>query len=82
MKLHKQAVSIDAYNGLLEVVSFYDSKSKSFGADIFFEEKLLATHREMKNEPLREHLLSLGYYYVMVLEKANQIDNYMTSFAN
>jgi len=68
MKLHKQSVSIDAYNGLLEVVSFYDTKSKTFGTDIFFEDKLLATHQEMKNEPLREHLLSLGYHYVMVIE--------------
>lgn len=68
MKMHKQTISIDAYNGQLEVVSFYDTQTKTYGADIFFEDKLLASHDNMKNEPLRDHLLSLGYHYALILE--------------
>lgn len=65
MKIHKQIVLIEEENSYLEVISFYDTKSKKFGADIYHEAHLAETHGTMEKEPIRDYLLSLGYSFIM-----------------
>lgn len=69
MKVHKQSVMIEAHMGYIEVISFFETETKSYGADIYYEDKLTETVSSIKNEPLREHLLSLGYHFILAREK-------------
>lgn len=69
MKVHKQSVLIEAHMGYLEVISFFDTTTKTYGADIYFEDKLSETITSMIKEPMREHLLSLGYHFILKNEK-------------
>ena len=69
MKVHKQSVLIEANIGYLEVVSFYETELKTYGADIYYEEKLTESITAMNNEPLREHLLAIGYHFILTHEK-------------
>ena len=64
MKVHKQSVLIEAQDGFLEVISYFDTTTKTYGADIFYEDKFAESINSMANEPQREHLLSIGYNYL------------------
>lgn len=65
MKVHKQIVLIDEPDGYIEVISFYDTKTKTYGVDIYYEERLAETHNTMDKEPLRDFLLSMGYHFII-----------------
>jgi hypothetical protein len=69
MKVHKQSILIEAHMGYLEVISFFDTITKTYGADIYYEDQLSETIISMNQEPMREHLLSLGYHFILKKEK-------------
>jgi hypothetical protein len=71
MKVHKQVVMIEVYQGYLEIISFYDTSTKTFGVDIFHEERLAETINAMSSEPMREHMLSLGYNFIIRNDKGD-----------
>ena len=66
MKLHKQSVLLETETGYLDVVSYYDSGTNTFGADIYYCNMFVETINSMTKEPSYENLVSLGYSFIKI----------------
>lgn len=64
MKIHKQCALVEATDGYVDVVSYYDTVTCTFGADIYYQNQFAENINLMKNEPHYDHLIALGYNFL------------------
>lgn len=73
MKIYKQAVLIQKDDGYLEVISYYDLHSQTFGIEVFSENKLLETIHPLQQEPERDKMRSIGTNFTIRNDETSEV---------
>jgi hypothetical protein len=66
MKIHKQSVILKSDKGYIEVVSFFETTSKTFGADIYYCNLYVETIDDLNKEPSYENLIIAGSHFMKI----------------
>ncbi len=56
MKIYKEAVLIRKQQGLLELVSYFDTVTKKYGINVYFHDKLIEIIQPLEAEPQRHQM--------------------------
>ena len=73
MKIYKQAVLIQRDEGYLEIISYYDLPSQTFGIEVFSGDKLLETIYPLQEEPARDKMRSIGNDFTVRNDETSEV---------